>query len=248
MTSLYYLKIADIIIKIDCPKDLFLFDDWHIFITNHFSSFLVSKEKHDLLVKLESSSLTTTIPLPLIVKNTIHIDNLIHPNMFLYVLSKALYPILLSKNMLVVHASGVVIKNKAILFLGKSGSGKSTCHNKLSPPLSSLGDDEIILGVDSTGNAYVYPTPLNMKVRSSYASNCRYVIDRVIFPSKSKINSLKKIEVISAMKLILNQYKSLSKSPEVSRLCLNRAKLLSPKTYLLKHTLKGEIKELVRCS
>lgn len=67
---------------------------------------------------------------------------------------------------LLLHASAVVNKGKAYLFLGRSGTGKST-HSRLWVQVMAgtrlLNDDHPIIRIDSQGNAVAYGSPWSGK-------------------------------------------------------------------------------------
>ena len=70
------------------------------------------------------------------------------------------------RNVLLIHASVIGINGKANIFLGKSGTGKST-HSRLwlehIPGAELLNDDNPALGFDADGNLIVYGTPWSGK-------------------------------------------------------------------------------------
>lgn len=67
---------------------------------------------------------------------------------------------------LVMHASAVINQGKAYLFLGRSGTGKST-HSRLwlqaIPGTELLNDDHPILRIDASGNVIAYGSPWSGK-------------------------------------------------------------------------------------
>lgn len=62
------------------------------------------------------------------------------------------------KNGFIMHASGNLIRGKAVLFLGKSGAGKSTITTLLSPRFPSIASDTVII-VKVGRRFYAYQTP-----------------------------------------------------------------------------------------
>lgn len=70
------------------------------------------------------------------------------------------------KNTVPVHASAIVHKNRTVLFLGESGTGKST-HTRLwqenIPDVELLNDDSPILRAES-GRCFVYGSPWSGKM------------------------------------------------------------------------------------
>lgn len=77
----------------------------------------------------------------------------------LYILGSALSVLLHQRGRLVLHASCVAVDNRAVIFLGNSGTGKSTMatvmHNR---GHRFIADDLSIVDFDSTGTPFVYPS------------------------------------------------------------------------------------------
>lgn len=254
MTSLFYLKIAGIVIKINCPRNLFLYDDWENLFTKKLEPFLVSRQKHKILVNFSGiktkglktipDTISSKISMPLIRRNNIVIDNLLHPSLFLYALSKTLVQVLKKEDKIILHSSGVIYKGSAILFVGNSGDGKSTAHNKLSPPLQSLGDDSVIVGLVD-GAVLAYPTPLNSKVMGKYANNKGYLISKVYFLEKSDKLALKKKKRLDATASIANLFKHPIADTSIASLSLRISSTLSNRTYIISSSKKDLLMTLL---
>ena len=86
------------------------------------------------------------------------------PNFTLLVFALSLA--VLEQGFLLIHSSTVVCAGKAVLFLGESGTGKST-HSRLwlenLPDTSLLNDDGPALRVQADGSVTVYGTPWSGK-------------------------------------------------------------------------------------
>ena len=71
-----------------------------------------------------------------------------------------------SRNTLLTHASSVIYKGKAYLFLGKSGTGKSTHSRMWQTALEGvelMNDDHPVIRVDDDGNVFAYGSPWSGK-------------------------------------------------------------------------------------
>lgn len=86
---------------------------------------------------------------------------------------------------IMLHSSGVIDNNMAILFSGKSGAGKSTMA-ELSLPRVILNDEMIALRIVS-GGLVCYSTPFSGSGRSSYL-NTGARVKRLYFIEQSKEN------------------------------------------------------------
>lgn len=64
---------------------------------------------------------------------------------FQFILSNILQMYLAKNNGFILHASGVIMKKKAVLFCGKPGDGKSTAMRLARSKYSALADDSIII-------------------------------------------------------------------------------------------------------
>lgn len=71
-----------------------------------------------------------------------------------------------SRNTLLTHASSVIYKGRAYLFLGKSGTGKSTHSRMWQTALEGvelMNDDHPVIRVDDDGHAIAYGSPWSGK-------------------------------------------------------------------------------------
>lgn len=78
------------------------------------------------------------------------------------IIQNALYILLSDNNGFIIHSSAVNIKNKSVLFFGKSGAGKSTIVNLLSNKFPVLSDD-ISLVRNLNGRYFHFQHPLMEK-------------------------------------------------------------------------------------
>ena len=104
------------------------------------------------------------------------------------------------------HASAVVVDNKAYLFSEDSGTGKST-HTKLWQ--KCFGDKALIINDDKpaikieNGICYAYGTPFSGKTDENL--NMRVPLQAICFLERGKDNSIDLIPTKDALPLILKQ-------------------------------------------
>ena len=106
--------------------------------------------------------------------------------MLLYALNTA------SKGTLLVHAATVEFEGKGYLFLGRSGTGKST-HARLwlehVKGSSLLNDDSPILRVEDNGSVFVYGSPWSGK--TACYKKCRAELGGVVRLSQAPLNRIR---------------------------------------------------------
>jgi hypothetical protein len=91
------------------------------------------------------------------------------------------------------HGSSVEVKNKANIFLGESGAGKSTIMSMLSNEYAPLGDDSFFIKREK-GNFVFYSTPTKEK-NSWFAKSCYpHLIGNIFLLKKGKKHLIKKIK------------------------------------------------------
>ena len=98
----YYLKIAGIGVKVDCPNNLYLFDEWKIFFEEKWGkNYMVKKVRPLITIILNGiktkglKTIPETIPkksinLPKVMGNKIYFDNLFNSSYLLVLLKKSL--------------------------------------------------------------------------------------------------------------------------------------------------------------
>lgn len=105
-----------------------------------------------------------------------------------YILKK-----LLKERGFFLHASASCINNKAYIFLGNSGAGKSTITALLNQKHPSIGDDNIIIKKEN-GRFNFYQSPLFEKYFIYYRNLSRNSIGKVFFLHKADYIKIEKIE------------------------------------------------------
>ena len=109
-------------------------------------------------------------------------------------------PFLIDFQILPVHASGVVHKEKGILFIGHSGAGKSTVA-RLSSPRRVLSDECILIKKD--GDAFTaYGTPFG---RENKGENTHAPLYAIMDLKKDSRNYLKPLPFHIGLNLIMKQ-------------------------------------------
>ena len=94
-------------------------------------------------------------------------------------------------NSFCLHGSSSLIKNTAVIFLGESGTGKSTISHLLKDSYPPLTDDQILI-VKKKNDFLAYQLPFFSKTMYPMR-NTGYKIRRVLYLHKSRTNSLRPI-------------------------------------------------------
>lgn len=103
-----------------------------------------------------------------------------------------------SSKMTLVHSSTIVHQGRAVLFLGESGTGKST-HTRLwmksIPDAHLLNDDSPVLAVEN-GETVVYGSPWSGKTHCYH--QLRFPLAGVVRLSQAPYNSIRRLSIIEA--------------------------------------------------
>lgn len=95
------------------------------------------------------------------------------------------------ENILLIHASTIVYRNKAVMFLAESGTGKST-HTRMwlenIPAATLLNDDAPALKIDKECTAYAYGTPWSGK--TPCYKNEKYPLAAMVRISRAPYNKI----------------------------------------------------------
>lgn len=229
----YYLDIGGVIVKVDCPDNLFLVDEWREFFENFLGVFGVGPTKHDAMVRLvglKTDKMKTygsdKMSYPQIDNNLMVFDNGLHPSLFLLYLEKLVLPILVRKGGIFVHASGFVRSNKAILVTGDSGTGKSTFVENVCNKYKVLADDSIIIRTDKNGGLLAYPSPMNIKYKIE-VGNKGYAVKRILSVVSFEEYGISNVSTGDAFDILINQIRLKPLSKLESKLMLNICKNMS---------------------
>ena len=129
-----------------------------------------------------------------VVEATIGID----PLLLRFALWMAVSLLSASSKMVLIHSSVIVHQNKAVLFLGESGTGKST-HTRLwlkhIPDAHLLNDDSPILAVED-GVPVVYGSPWSGKTHCYH--QLRFPLAAAVRLSQAPYNKIRRLSVVEA--------------------------------------------------
>ena len=124
---------------------------------------------------------------------------------FCYVLSGA------CRNTVLTHASCVTYKGKAYLFLGKSGTGKSTHSRMWLNALEGvvlLNDDHPVIRVHEDGNVVAYGSPWSGKTHCY--KNMQAPIGGIIRISRAPYNKARRLSVIESYASVMPTFAGIS--------------------------------------
>lgn len=111
------------------------------------------------------------------------------------------------KNTLLMHSSVTVKDGKAYLFLGKSGTGKST-HSQLwinnIEGCELLNDDNPVLKVEANGEVRVYGTPWSGK--TPCYRNLSYPVGAIVDLHQAKTNKIRRLPLVQAYAVMYVSY------------------------------------------
>lgn len=123
-------------------------------------------------------------------------------DMLRFALWMALGLLSMRSKMALVHSSTIVHQGRAVLFLGESGTGKST-HTRLwlksIPDAHLLNDDSPVLAVEN-GEAVVYGSPWSGKTHCYH--QLRFPLAGVVRLSQAPYNSIRRLNTIEAFSAI----------------------------------------------
>ena len=253
---IYYLKIIDVVVKINCPDNLYLIDDWKRFFEEEWGKpFLVPKTKNDVSVCLiglktngifiAKETLEENICLPKIDKKKLYFNNILNFSLFVYSLRKLLMSDLLKKGFLTLHASGFIKDNKAILVTGDSGSGKSTVLKQMINYYYPIGEDMVIIKKNDD-DIWAYPTPFNIKIDSNLLTRKSFKVGGVMTIQKNGDFGIEKLKMSEALVLMIDQTRNILNSPEMAKISFGYLKILAKNTYKISYKLGEPLIDLVK--
>lgn len=198
---------------------------------------------------IDSIDLTIDVPERLILEPETRYQKLTPAEIELVLMCSYFARHLLPHNGLLLHSSGIVYENKAILFSADSGVGKST-HTRLwqkhfgKENVPIINDDKpAIRYMNDTFYAYGNPYSGN----SDENENLKVPLHAIVFLEQSPTNSICKLEPNEALPLLMKQTLRPNTSPEHMGMLLNLLDQLLSKipVYLLKCNMDEEVVELV---
>jgi|YNPMSStandDraft_1061717.scaffolds.fasta_scaffold19420_4 hypothetical protein len=130
-------------------------------------------------------------------KNKINTTNYISISQFNYIIIQVLIE-LLAKTGFFFHGSVVLNeRNEALVFTGKSGSGKSTISELLSKKFTKIADDSFFI-ISENNNYFVYTNPQDFNNQNIFNSkllskiNKKFPLKFIFFLKKAKYNKIEK--------------------------------------------------------
>jgi hypothetical protein len=123
-------------------------------------------------------------------------------------------------DILLIHASVPMIDDKAYLFLGKSGTGKSThCNLWLEnfEKADLLNDDNPAIRVHSDGNIYVYGTPWSGKTPCYRA--LRRLAGGFLRLEQAPFNEIGRLHPVKALASVLSSCSTMVWDPSYKKIC-----------------------------
>lgn len=254
----FLLNIGGINIGVYLSQDPHQDYYWQDFFPNRLKAFLIDK-RSDLHPRFKiiftgprtdfrkpgHRRLPQKVNLPRIKGRRLIFSNLLHPNLLLL----SLYPLLERElgrhQILFLHASGVAIGNRALLFCGDSGAGKSTLLAQRPPQSVILGEDRVLISL-TEGKVLAYASPFNDKAVIEASPSPGIPVSGIVFINKRDPAKLEKIRPTDAVTLILNQLLSGSYNQAANRLLLAAATILSHQTYLLSYSQGEKVSHLLK--
>lgn len=97
----------------------------------------------------------------------------------------------------VLHGSGIILKEKGYLFVGHSDAGKTTVVKIFSHYAKILNDDRMIVRKED-GRFYLYGTPWHGEV--SLVASDRVPLKAILFLNQARENKVEKVEGLEAFK------------------------------------------------
>ncbi len=125
-------------------------------------------------------------------------------NQLKIIIRSILQELLQKNNGMIIHASAAKINDKAAIFFGKSGAGKSTISTLLSDFFPKLADDNIILKKEGK-KYFLYQAPFIEKDLSVKKSSENLEVGWIFFLKKASYNKIKKISKEKVIKKTLEQ-------------------------------------------
>ncbi len=171
--------------------------------------FTIIFEPQQKLKSLNSEDGTTLFINLYIQKDKRILTTFYHISLFQFdlIITHTLQKLLSENSGFFIHTSAVLIDNKAYLFLGRSGDGKSTSAQLLNKYYSILSDDGAI--IKSEHNSwYLYQTPFMEKNQTMTKTSKKYNLGKMFFLKKSEFFQIVKLsnKSIIAEKLLAQLY------------------------------------------
>ncbi len=157
---------------------------------------------------------------------------------------------LLKVNSVLIHAVAISYKDKAWLFTGKSGAGKTTQYKKwkikFRDQVQLICGDMPCLETDENGNIHVYPTPWNGKER--YRGKADAQLGGLIFLEQSDHNDISELSVQKSIIALFRQFAVEANSEEELCSLSKIADIIIRKYPVLKFYNTGDEEAVMLCN
>lgn len=181
--------------------------------------------------------------LPQVKGRTLVFSNLLHPNLLFLNLHNLIQRELAHRNILSLHASGVVTGSAAVLFSGISGSGKSTALSQKPKKSLVIGEDCVLIEIVN-GRVIAHPSPFNDKLIVDRLPPSGAPISKICFIDQHGPVKITKILPIQALPLILSQLITPPYNITIRKLLMEISSILSQNAYQLNYSLGEDIHEI----
>lgn len=156
------------------------------------------RTEHGYLLELKPSEAAAFYMWVIEGDTSVYLNGNWEPRLYRFALWIAYGLMVLPFDTVAIHSSCIVYQNKAVLFLGESGTGKST-HTRLwrehIDGAFLLNDDSPIIRIEE-GKAWVYGSPWSGKT-PCYKQE-RYALSGCVRLSQAPVNQIKKLSIIQA--------------------------------------------------
>jgi len=168
------------------PKDCYIKPKYCLFVRNDFKysflrknrigylSFFKRKKKNNFIIPSDITDTQFDLIMRILINNLVRI-----------------------KKAFIIHCSALLVNKKAILFIGKSGAGKSTIVQILKKEFTPLCDDLAIVARGKGGKYHLFQVPY--KEKNNYCKdNSSYPISKFYLIKKDNKTFIRKINFLNS--------------------------------------------------
>jgi len=245
------------VVVVNCPDDLYLFDDWKRFFEEEWwicrqSTGQIGK-KVDIRVEMGGVRMRKfklvgrldDLMVPRTVGKKIFFDNRLHPSWLVLEIRQMMAKLLADRGKVMLHASGVLVDDSVWLIAGSPGSGKSTALKNLMPSYKAVAEDVVVIESSGKGVVCCWPTPLNLKVKLE-VENRAYPVAGVLIIKKGEGASIKKLGQADGLVVILDQVRNYANGPCAGKLAMEVARCLANRVFEVEYSLKMSLPKLMK--